>query len=312
MTEQTSNQQDLQRPADAVPDNWVDRFAPPATLPYLRLMRADRPVGWWLLLWPCLWSLALAGAGLDDGYLYLLFFVGAVVMRGAGCVLNDIVDRDFDGQVERTRGRPIPSGAVTVRQAVVFMAALSLIGLGILVQLKPFAIYLGVASLGLIIIYPFMKRFTYWPQIFLGLAFNWGALMGWAAVHNSLSPAALALYAGGIAWTLGYDTIYAHQDKQDDLLVGIKSTALKFGSNTRGWLWGFYSTAILMFLLAGWLANAGILFYPVMIFAATHLTYQIVTVDIDSPASCLARFKANRDFGWIVFAGAIAGQITSF
>lgn len=312
MTEQTANQHDSRRPkrpADAMPDGWVDRFAPRITIPYLRLMRADRPIGWWLLLWPCLWSLALAGAGLAQWYLYLLFFVGAVVMRGAGCVLNDIVDRDFDGQVERTKGRPIPSGAVTVRQAVIFMAALSLAGLLILVQLKPFAIYLGIASLGLIVIYPFMKRFTYWPQVFLGLAFNWGALMGWASVHNALSPAALALYAGGIAWTLGYDTIYAHQDKQDDLLAGIKSTALKFGSNTRNWLWGFYSTAILMFLVAGWLANAGVLFYLVMVFAASHLIHQIVTVDIDSAADCLARFKSNRDFGWIVFVGAIAGRI---
>ena len=304
MTPQMTEPENASRPADAVTGGWVDRYAPEFTKPYLRLMRADRPIGWWLLLWPCWWSLALAGAGLDHWYLYGLFLVGAVVMRGAGCVYNDIVDRDFDGRVERTRGRPIPSGAVTVRQAIIFMAALGLVGLLVLLALKPFAIILGLASLGLIAIYPFMKRFTYWPQIFLGLAFNWGALMGWAAVHGSLSPAASALYLGGIAWTLGYDTIYAHQDKEDDIMIGVKSTALRLGNATKIWLAGFYAVAFLLFLLAGWLANAGILFYLVMVLAAAHLIYQVVALDISSPANCLALFRANKGFGWIVFAGA--------
>lgn len=310
MTDKDPSFENISRPADAVAGGWVDRFAPLWALPYLRLMRADRPIGWWLLLWPCWWSLALAGAGIRQWYLYALFWVGAVVMRGAGCVYNDIVDRDFDGRVERTKGRPIPSGAVTVRQAVIFMGALGLVGLAVLLQLNSVAIFLGIGSLSLVAIYPFMKRFTYWPQVFLGLAFNWGAVMGWAAQSGSLSKAAIALYLGGICWTLGYDTIYAHQDKEDDMLIGVKSTALKFGAATKIWLIGFYTVAAAMILLAGWLANTGVLFYPLMIIAAAHLIYQIVSVDISSPASCLACFRANRGFGWIVFAGALAGQFS--
>ena len=299
------------RPADAAASNWVDRFAPRFAVPYLRLMRADRPIGWWLLLWPCWWSLALAGGGYQDWKLYLLFWAGAVIMRGAGCVLNDIADRDFDAKVEGTRARPIPSGAVSVSKAVIFMIALALAGLVILLQLSRLAIWLGVGSLLLIVIYPFMKRFTYWPQIFLGLAFNWGAVMGWAAMRNSLSAAPVVLYLGGILWTLGYDTIYAHQDKADDLIVGVKSTALKLGNRTKTWLWVFYGGAALLILSAGWLANSGVLFYPVMVFAAAHLISQIVTLDIDQPESCLVRFRANRSFGWIVFAAVLLGQIRS-
>jgi 4-hydroxybenzoate polyprenyltransferase len=301
--------------ADAVKGSWVNRFAPDALKPYLWLMRADRPIGWWLLLWPCWWSLALAGAGVRTGtgphqfYLYALFMLGAIVMRGAGCAYNDIVDRDFDARVERTRSRPIPSGAVSVRKAWAFTALLGLIGLLVLLQLGPFAIILGLASLAIVALYPFMKRFTYWPQIVLGLAFNWGALMGWATLRGSLSLAPLALYLGGICWTLGYDTIYAHQDKQDDILIGVKSTALRFGPTTKIWLWGFYGAAFFMFLTAGMLAKVGILFYPLMVFAAAHLIHQIITVDISSPDSCLKHFRANRDFGWIVFMCLLAGQI---
>jgi 4-hydroxybenzoate polyprenyltransferase len=303
---------DNRRPADAIPESWVDRFAPDIAKPYLRLMRADRPIGWWLLLWPCWWSLALAGAGPRQWPLYALFLIGAIVMRGAGCVYNDIVDRDFDAKVERTRDRPLPSGKVSVRQAVIFMGFLCLTGLLVLLQLDPFAITLGLASLGLIAIYPFMKRFTYWPQIFLGLAFNWGALMGSAAVDGAISPAALALYLGGIFWTLGYDTIYAHQDKEDDMLIGVKSTALRLGNATKIWLAGFYAAALLMFLGAGWLANAGVLFYPLLGLASLHLCWQIAAVDISSPANCLTLFRANKVFGWIVFAAAALAQLHDF
>ena len=221
------------RVSDAPPSNWVDRHAPDFAKPYLRLMRADRPIGTWLLLWPCWWSAALAwkaaGTRIPDLWLLLLFAIGATVMRGAGCVYNDIADRDFDAQVARTRSRPIPSGQVSITQAAIFMVALCLIGLAVLLQFNRFAIILGMASLGIVALYPFMKRITYWPQTVLGLAFSWGALMGWAEVFGRLDAPALLLYAASIAWTVGYDTIYAHQDKEDDALVGLKSTALKFG-----------------------------------------------------------------------------------
>ncbi len=310
MTDEDQNHHHSDRPADAVKGSWVDERAPEFAKPYLRMMRADRPVGWWLLLWPCWWSLALAGAGPDSWTLYVLFYIGAVAMRGAGCTYNDIVDRNFDGRVARTQARPLPSGAITVRQAILFMLALCLAGLLVLLQLPPTAIGLGVISLALVAIYPFMKRFTYWPQIFLGLAFNWGALMGWAAYRDSIGLAPVVLYLAGICWTLGYDTIYAHQDKEDDLAIGLKSTALKFGADTGKWLWGFYGGAIFLITLSGWLANTGVLFYPLLILAASHLIHQITSVDIHSSDSCLKHFRANRTFGWIVFAAALAGQIS--
>jgi 4-hydroxybenzoate polyprenyltransferase len=230
-------------------------------------------------------------------------------MRGAGCTFNDIVDRDFDGRVERTALRPIPSGQVTVRQAVAWMVLLSLIGFAILISFNALAIALGVASLGLVAIYPFMKRITYWPQIFLGLAFNWGALLGWAAVRGDLTLAPVVLYLGGIAWTLGYDTIYAHQDKEDDALIGIKSTALKLGGATRPWLWMFFTLQTIGAGLAGWLAGLAWPFYAGLGLAALHLAWQAATVNIDDGADCLAKFKSNHHYGAILFAAVTAGQV---
>ena len=249
------------RVADALPDHWADRALPRALRPYARLMRLERPIGWWLLLLPCWWGLALgqiaSGGGLPSPWFVLLFLIGAIIMRGAGCTLNDIADRDFDGRVERTKLRPIPSGQVSVAQAFVFLILLCLLGLAVLLQFNWFTVFTGAASLVIVAVYPFMKRITYWPQAVLGLAFNWGALVGWTAVHGSLSLAPLLLYAGGIAWTLAYDTIYAHQDKEDDALIGLKSTALKFGENTIWWLGLFFFLALaLIDARSGWPAAA--------------------------------------------------------
>ena len=299
--------------ADAQVDNWVDRLAPPPFRPYFKLARLDRPIGTWLLLWPCWWSIALAApAGtLPDLWLLALFGIGALVMRGAGCTFNDIVDRDFDSRVERTRLRPIPAGQVNVKQAVAWMVFLSLIGFVILLQFNAFAIGIGIASLALVAAYPFMKRITYWPQAWLGLTFNWGALLGWAAVAGNLGPAPLTLYAAGLFWTLGYDTIYAHQDKEDDALIGVKSTALKLGRRTRPWLFVFYGVAIAGIAAAGFLAGMAWPFYLGLTIAAGHLAWQAVRVDIDDSADCLAKFQSNTVFGWLLFGAIIAGGLTA-
>ncbi len=298
------------RVADASPGNWVDQLAPGAWRPYLRLGRFDRPIGAWLLLFPCWWSQALAelslGHRLPDLRLMLLFMVGAFVMRAAGCAYNDIVDRDFDARVARTASRPIPSGQVTVRQARIFMVMLALVGLLVLIQMNRFTVGLGMASVGLIAIYPFMKRYTYWPQVVLGLTFKWGALVGWAAVTGSLGMGAGLLYVGSVLWTIGYDTIYAHQDKDDDATLGLKSTALKLGEKTRPWLAAFYGGAWLLWVATGALAGAGLLFHVAMGAAAVHLGWQVATLDIASPANCLVRFRSNRDLGWLVLAGIVA------
>lgn len=301
--------EDRSRVADAPPENWVDAHAPAALQPYARLARLDRPIGWWLLLLPCWWSVALASEGWPSLVLLVLFLIGAVAMRGAGCTWNDIVDRDIDAAVARTRSRPIPSGAVSVKQAWAFLLAQCLIGLCVLLTFNNFAILLGFSSLILVAIYPFMKRITYWPQFVLGLAFNWGALMGWAAVKGELSLAPVLLYLGAIAWTVGYDTIYAHQDREDDALIGVKSTALRFGASTKKWLWGFYGIMVAALLASGALAGLGFFFYPVVALAAALLVWQIVTLDIDDPARCLRLFRSNRDFGLIVFAAIVAGQV---
>lgn len=301
--------QDQARVADAPPENWVDAYAPAWARPYARLARLDRPIGWWLLLLPCWWSVALASEGWPSLLLLLLFFIGAVAMRGAGCTWNDIVDRDIDAAVARTRLRPLPSGAVTLKGALAFLALQCLIGLGVLLSFNSFAILLGFSSLLLVAIYPFMKRITYWPQFILGLAFNWGALMGWAAVHGSLTAAPLLLYLGAVAWTIGYDTIYAHQDKEDDALIGVKSTALKFGEATQKWLWLFYGLAFIAFAGAGAAAGLGPFFYPVLAMGAALLVWQIVTLDINDPARCLRLFRSNRDFGLVLFAAIVAGQM---
>jgi 4-hydroxybenzoate polyprenyltransferase len=296
--------------ADAAPGNWVDRRAPQAWQPYLRLARADRPVGAWLLLFPCWWSQALAELSLGRAYpnlwYALLFAVGAFVMRGAGCVYNDIVDRDYDAGVARTRNRPIPSGQVSVAAAKAFMVVLCLAGLAVLLQFNWFAVVLGIASLGLVAIYPFMKRFTYWPQLVLGLTFKWGALMGWAAVTGALAWPALVLYAGCVFWTIGYDTIYAHQDKEDDEVLGLKSTALRFGDATKPWLVAFYSAAVVLWALAGSLAGAGIVAAVALAGTAAHLGWQVRTLDISDPQNCLIRFRSNCTVGWLLVAGLVA------
>ena len=298
------------RVADAVHRHWADRFLPAGWRPYARLARLERPIGWWLLLLPGWWAIALArgagGGGLPDLKLLALFLIGAVAMRGAGCTYNDIVDRDFDAQVARTRSRPIPSGQVSVTGAKIFLIAQALVGFVILIQFNTFAIALGVASLLTIAVYPHMKRYTYWPQVFLGIAFNWGALLGWAAVAGRLDPAALVLYAGGIFWTLAYDTIYAHQDKEDDILIGVKSTALRLGAASPKWLAGFFAMALILIDAAGWLSGAGIIFHTAMAAAALHAAWQLSRLDIDDPGRCLKLFRANRDFGLIIFAGAFA------
>jgi 4-hydroxybenzoate polyprenyltransferase len=298
--------------ASDIPKNsWIDRYVPAAAHPYLRLARLDRPIGTWLLLFPCWWGLAMAAPGWPSLRFLVLFAIGAVVMRGAGCTYNDIVDRDFDGRVARTADRPIPSGAVSVRQAIAFLVAQALIGFVILLQLGRTAIWLGVLSLVLIFIYPLMKRVTWWPQFFLGLAFNWGALMGPAAVLKTVPAWAVVLYIGGIFWTLGYDTIYAHQDKEDDALIGIKSSALRLGDRTRTALFAFYAAAILLLAIAGRMAALAAPYYGLLAAGGVQLAWQAVRIDYDDPVDCLAMFKSNRLFGWLVLAAAVAGRVAA-
>jgi 4-hydroxybenzoate polyprenyltransferase len=296
------------RVADAT-GNWVDSYAPVWTRPYLRLARLDRPIGWWLLLLPCWWSAALAaiaaGTWGPNPWHLLLFLIGAIVMRGAGCTWNDLVDRELDASVERTRSRPIPSGQVTVPQAAAFLVLLALIGLAVLLQFNRFAILAGIASLATVVVYPFLKRVTYWPQIGLGLAFSWGALMGWAAAFGRLDAAALVLYAGSISWVIGYDTIYAHQDREDDALIGVKSTARLFGEQTKPALATFYAAAVALIGFAGWLVDAGAYFAAGLAGFALHLGWQVARIDIGDPDNCLMLFKSNRDAGLILFAGMV-------
>ena len=294
--------------ADAGARNWVDRFAPKPLIPYLRLARADRPVGFFLLAFPCFWSVSLASRSLDEAYpdprLLALFALGALVMRAAGCTYNDIVDRDIDAQVARTRARPIPSGQVGVRSATFLMVALSLIGFVVLLSFNSFTIWLGLGVLPIVALYPFVKRFSSWPQTVLGLAFNWGALLGWTAVLGRLDWPAVVLYVGAVAWTIGYDTIYAHQDRDEDGVLGLKSTALRFGRSTRAWLAALYALAFLAITAAGLMANAGTAFLLGMVAAGAHLAWQVATLNIDDPENCLERFRSNRDFGALVL-GAI-------
>src|SRR5271155_4267337 len=284
-------------PADAIPRTWVER-APGFAQPYLRLMRLDGPIGTWLLFWPCVFGLALGGMGqtpdvAGDLRLIVLFAIGSIVMRGAGCTYNDIVDRDIDAQVARTRGRPLPSGAVSVRAAWLFLALQLVTGLAVLLAFNRFSIVLGAASLVLVAIYPFMKRVTWWPQAWLGLTFNWGALLGFAAATGRLALPAFLLYAGCFFWTLGYDTIYAHQDKEDDALIGVKSTARLFGTQSKLWIGVFYLAALALFLAA--LGRFDLGFVILLIGAGAHLFWQVRRLDIDNSALCLKIFRANRD-----------------
>jgi len=301
-------------PADAVRATLVDR-APPRLQPYLRLMRLDRPIGTWLLYWPCVFGLALGAAAesrpfgtFRDIFYVILLGIGAIVMRGAGCAYNDIVDRDIDAAVARTRGRPIPSGAISVKQAWAFTAGLCLVGLAILLTLNQTAIILGAASLLLVAAYPFMKRITWWPQAWLGLTFNWGAIVGFAAQTGSIDLADGMLYAGLFCWTLGYDTIYAHQDKDDDALIGVKSTARLFGARSRDWILGFYAAAFTLILAAGFTEHTGWPFVILMLVAGGHMLWQVRNLAIDDSAKCLKLFRANRDTGGLIALALIVSS----
>ena len=301
------------RVSDAT-DNWVDTRAPLWSRPYLRLSRLDRPIGSWLLLMPCWWSAALAaGIAHDVGrlpFVLVLFFIGAFAMRGAGCTWNDITDRDLDAKVERTRSRPIPAGQVSVAQAAVFLVLQALVGLAVLLQFNRFAVMTGIASLVIVAVYPFMKRITYWPQIVLGLAFSWGALMGFAVLLGRVDATALVLYAGSIAWVIGYDTIYAHQDTEDDALIGIKSTALLFGARTRPALMVFYGLAVVLIGAALALAGSGWMAWIGLAAFAVHLISQIERLDIGDPRLCLRIFKSNRNAGLLLFAGLLSDAMS--
>ena len=297
--------------SDIPAGNWVDRWVAAGVRPYLRLARIDRPIGNWLLMFPCWWSTALATPGWPDPWLLLLFAVGAAIMRGAGCTLNDLADRDFDARVARTAARPIPSGAVSVRQAIAFVIALCLAGLVVLLQFNAFAVALGASSLVLVALYPFAKRVTYWPQAVLGLTFNWGALLGWAAVRGDLSLPAIVLYTAGLLWTLGYDTIYAHQDKEDDILIGVKSTALRLGAATKPWLWAFYAGCIGLLALAGALVVLSWPFFAVLAGVAAHFAWQVMRLDVEDPKDCLAKFKSNQTVGLMVFAAIVLGRVSA-
>ena len=306
-------------PADSVAGTWVDR-APAWLRPWARLARADRPIGTWLLLFPCWWGLGLAGlagGALPDWRHALLFAIGAFAMRSAGCAFNDIVDRDIDARVERTRNRPLAAGTIGVKGAFAFVVGLSLVGLAVLLSFDRWSILLGLASLAPVAVYPFMKRITHWPQAVLGVAFNWGALMGWSvATGGGLAPAAICLYLGGIAWTIGYDTIYAHQDRDDDSIVGVKSTALLFGRRTRAMVALFYAAALGLWGMAIWLAapapdaaSAPATLWPAfagLAAAAAHLGWQVAGLNPDDGADCLRRFRANVAVGWLLLAGLLA------
>lgn len=310
------------RVADAPSGHWVYRVLPRWLWPYAQLARWDRPIGWQLLLWPCWWSAALAAsayARVDDTLLSLLplpstlilFLLGAIAMRGAGCTYNDIVDEDIDAMVARTRSRPLPSGQVTRRQAWAFLFCQCLVGLIVLLQFNWFAVGMGIASLGTVAIYPFMKRYTDWPQLFLGFAFSWGAWMGWAAYFGSVSLAPALLYLGSILWVIGYDTLYAHQDREDDALVGVRSTARLFGENTKPWLVALYSGALALFAAAFVVAEVAWPAYLGLAAAAAHMTRQIVVADIDDGDQCLRLFKSNSTVGWLIFGGLVLGSVAA-
>ena len=295
--------------ADAAAGNWVDRHAPATLRPFLRLSRADRPIGAWLLLWPCWWSAGLAalvrGQAFPDLLHLALFAVGAFAMRGAGCTYNDIVDRDIDRLVERTNSRPLPSGQVGVFGASVWLVVQALVGLAVLLQFNRFTIMLGFGSLVLVAAYPFMKRFTSWPQAVLGLAFAWGALMGWAAAFGSLDWAPVLLYLGTVSWVIGYDTIYACQDRDDDAVLGVGSTARLFGDYAQPGVALFYALAAALMAFAFALADASLFTFIGLGAFAAHLTGQVVLLDIDDPARCLKLFRSNRDAGAVLFAGLV-------
>lgn len=308
------------RVADAPSGHWVYRALPRGFWPYAQLARWDRPIGWQLLRWPCWWAAALAAVAYTrpgDSLLSLLpspwhlalFLVGAMAMRGAGCTYNDLVDEEIDNKVERTRSRPLPSGQVSRRQAWAFLVLQALVGLAVLLQFNTFTILLGLASLAIVAVYPFMKRVTDWPQFVLGLAFSWGALMGWAAAFGDIDAPAVLLYFGSILWTIGYDTIYAVQDKEDDAIVGVRSTARLFGDSTKSWLVGLYGGALILFASAFATAEAPMPALAGLLAAGAHMVRQIWTLDLNNPDQCLRLFKSNNLVGWLIFLGLIGGGL---
>jgi 4-hydroxybenzoate polyprenyltransferase len=298
-------------PADTQ-TNWLLRRLPPRGQAIAQLARYDRPIGAWLLFWPCFWGMALAAAELKTLPPFLsvmAFALGALAMRGAGCTYNDIIDRELDAQVARTALRPLPSGRVGLTGAIMFFLTQIFIGFLVLVSFQSWFMFgLGLAAMGLVMAYPFMKRITYWPQAWLGLTFNWGALMGYAAIAGQLTPQAYALYAAGIFWTLGYDTVYAHQDKEDDALIGVKSTALLFGAKTKPVLAFFYTVALACLGYAAYAAAIGPLFWTALPIIAWHLLMQVSRLDIDKPEVCLQIFRANRNTGLIIAIAFVLGS----
>uniref|UniRef100_A0A0E0LUK6 4-hydroxybenzoate polyprenyltransferase, mitochondrial n=1 Tax=Oryza punctata TaxID=4537 RepID=A0A0E0LUK6_ORYPU len=302
-------------PAPPPPPSWVDRWVlPRAARPYAMLARLDKPIGTWLLAWPSFWSITMAAmpGEMPDMRMLALFACGSVLIRGAGCTINDLLDRDIDRKVERTKSRPLASGVLTPTQGVGFLGFQLLLGLPILLQLNNFSQILGVFSLLLVFSYPLMKRYTYWPQAYLGLVFNWGALIGWAAMKGTIDPAIiLPLYTAGICWTLVYDTIYAHQDKEDDLKVGVKSTALRFGDSTKPWISGFGATCIANLALSGYKADLAWPYYPFLVAASAHLAWQVSTVDLSDRLDCNRKFVSNKWFGALIFAGILCGRLVS-
>ena len=300
----------LRAATDIPREGWIDLWLPPPMRPFARLARLDRPIGTWLLLLPGWWAITMAGFGAPEQKLMALFLVGALVMRGAGCTFNDIIDRDIDAKVARTATRPLPAGQVSVRAAWLFLGLQLAAGFAVLLQLNTSAIIVGAASLLLVFSYPYMKRITYWPQAWLGLTFNWGVLVGWAAMRDGLEWAALPLYAAGFFWTLGYDTIYAHQDKEDDALVGVKSTALALGSRTRPFVALMYLLTIgliaytsMRVIMPGW---------PALVLlgaAGAQLAWQVAALNINDPANCLKRFQSNRDFGLLILASLLLQRV---
>jgi 4-hydroxybenzoate polyprenyltransferase len=299
------------RVSDAPSGHWVYRIFPKPVWPYAQLARWDRPIGWQLLLWPCLWSAALAAQAkgmLPDFWHMGLFLIGAIAMRGAGCTYNDIIDTKIDALVERTRSRPLPSGQITKRAAWVFLVAQAVTGFLVLIQFNWFSIWLGIASLGIVAAYPFMKRITNWPQLVLGLAFSWGALMGWAAFIGSLNWSPVLLYAATVLWVIGYDTIYAHQDREDDALVGVKSTARLFGDKTKPALVALYAGMLILAAGSLFAIQAYWITYVGLVAAAFHLGRQIMVLNIYDGDQCLRLFKSNSTVGWLIFLGLMAGS----
>lgn len=302
--------------ADAQPSNWVDRYAPRRWQAYLRLGRFDRPIGIWLLLFPCWWSQTLAEVTRLEPHpnitLLALFAVGATAMRAAGCAYNDYVDRDIDAKVQRTATRPIPSGQIRPMAALVFIAGCALAGFAILLRMNSFTIWLALSSLAIVFVYPFAKRVMSYPQLVLGLAFNWGALVGWAAVKGSLGWPPVVLYLGCVLWTVGYDTIYAHQDKEDDALLGLGSTALLFGENTVSFVGALYAGAVVLWLIAGALAGTHLVYFLAVTLVFLQMAWQVSTLDTSDSANCLRRFRSNRDVGIAVFVGLLADMALSW